>query len=262
MKGNAVHLEGLYKFAEKKEFPHAVIIESSNIEKSYQEINKIINILLCQSDTDYPCGVCSACIKIANQCHPDVKIVSLDKDSKHIKIDQIRFIRQDAHIIPNDGKYKIYILKPADCLTLQAQNAFIKILEEPPERVIFILICESTSNLLDTILSRCEVFRSIDTSTNSTSNSEVYKLAERIVNLSFQKDKLKLLELTADMCLEKTYFKELVSNVIRSFIDVIKTGKSDTLRIMKKIDDLEYLIKAVDKNLNLNLLVTYMVMIL
>lgn len=262
---NITYPNSLYKLAKERKLPHAIIIESKNIEKSYEEAIKAVNILLCKSDNQELCGKCSSCVKISNRCHPDIKTISLDSDLKHIKIDSIRVIRQDAYIIPNESSHKIYILKSSDYLTVQAQNAFIKILEEPPEKVIFILLCENISTLLDTIISRCVVFRSFDSDLEDHSNrSEIYNLSKEIVKLSFQKDKLKILELVSNINSDRGCLKELSESIIRNFIDLIKHEGAyiNISELVEKIDCLKYITKANDRNVNINLLLTYLVAIL
>ena len=116
--------------AKNEKVTHAIIIEDSNFEKALENISYFFKILLCKSKiSGKPCNVCGSCIKVEKSCHPDIKFFSLEKDSKSIKIESIRFIRKDSYIIPNEGNYKIYVLSPAETLTVQAQNAFIKLLE-------------------------------------------------------------------------------------------------------------------------------------
>lgn len=256
--------ESLYKLSREKKLPHAIIIESTDIEKAYQEVVKSVSILMCNSDVSAPCGSCNSCIKIANECHPDIKFLFLDKDSKSIKIDKIRYMRQDAYILPNEANYKVYIIKSAEYLTLQAQNAFIKILEEPPEKVIFILLCESTNNLLDTVLSRCVIFRDSTVSDTNSYKSEINNLSKEIVNLSIQRDKLEIMKILANISSERLYLNELLNCIIHNFIDFIKYNKSkiDIQKIIQKIDSLKYISEANDKNVNLNLLISYLLAIL
>lgn len=256
--------ESLYKLSREKKLPHAIIIESTDLERTYQEAIKAVNILMCNSDILTPCGSCNSCIKIANDCHPDVKVLSPDKDSKSIKVDKIRCIRQDAYIIPNESNYKVYIIKSSEYLTSQAQNAFIKILEEPPEKVIFILMCESINNLLDTILSRCVIFRDNTVSDISNHKSEIDSLSKKIVNLSIQGNKMEIMKILANINSERLYLNKLLSCIIRNFIDFIKYEKSkiDIQKIIRKIDTLKYIFEANDINVNLNLLISYLLAIL
>ena len=92
--------------------------------------------------------------KIAEGICPDVAVITAAKDRLTIGVDIIRALREDAYIAPNDLDFKVYILERTDAMTVQAQNALLKLLEEPPEAVYFLLLCENASALLPTIRSR------------------------------------------------------------------------------------------------------------
>lgn len=85
---------------------------------------------------------------------PDFKIIEAKKNESSIKIDQIRNLKADISIKPN-GKYKIYIMDGAEKMTVQAQNAILKTLEEPYSYGIIILVTKNEQSLLETIRSRC-----------------------------------------------------------------------------------------------------------
>ncbi|MBQ3817247.1 MAG: hypothetical protein II802_03115, partial [Clostridia bacterium] len=90
--------------------------------------------------------------------HPDVLSVCAQEGKKNISVAQIRELRADAYVKPHMADGKVYIISGADSMNEQAQNAFLKILEEPPAGVVFILLVESKAVLLDTIISRCVSF--------------------------------------------------------------------------------------------------------
>ncbi len=101
-----------------------------------------------------PCGCCSQCRKVLQGIHPDIAVVD-DTSRKTIPVDLIRQVCSDAYIRPNEGRRKIYLLPRAQDLGLPGQNALLKVLEEPPEAVTFLLLCENADRLLPTIRSRC-----------------------------------------------------------------------------------------------------------
>jgi DNA polymerase-3 subunit delta' len=76
-----------------------------------------------------------------------------------IKVDQVREIIATAHLAPSEGKSKVYVLRSADKMNPQAQNALLKLLEEPPSSACFILACENAAALLPTVRSRCELLQ-------------------------------------------------------------------------------------------------------
>lgn len=97
--------------------------------------------------------------KLAEGNCPDLHIVEADKGKRFIGIDKIRAIRQVAPIKPNDLDFHIFLINNAHNLTVQAQNALLKLLEEPPGAAYFFLICESASSLLSTVRSRAPILR-------------------------------------------------------------------------------------------------------
>lgn len=114
-----------------------------------------LNLLCDNRDEDgNACFRCPSCKKIMENNHPDVIRVTHEKPSI-ITVDEIREQLIDTiDIRPYYGKYKIYIVNDADLMNQQAQNALLKSLEEPPEYVVIMLLCQDEKNLLDTIYSR------------------------------------------------------------------------------------------------------------
>ncbi len=106
-----------------------------------------------------PCGECLSCRKILSGKSPDVKLIGLEDDRVTIGVETIRTLKEDMYTAPNDLSVKVYIIKDADLMTEQAQNAFLLSLEEPPEYVLFFLLCEGSVSLLETIRSRAPTLR-------------------------------------------------------------------------------------------------------
>jgi DNA polymerase-3 subunit delta' len=102
------------------------------------------------------CGQCSQCVKLGHGTHPDVKWI--ERDGKRIKIDQIRALQLDARYPPLEATKKIYVVQDIEDFSFQAANALLKILEDPPKFVVFLLTSTSV-RVLPTILSRCQVLR-------------------------------------------------------------------------------------------------------
>lgn len=95
--------------------------------------------------------------KVYSASHPDVRTVlaGQGKAKNAIAVDQVRDIVADASVVPNESDYKVYIFRDGALMNTEAQNAALKLLEEPPEYVILILIAPSASAFLPTIRSRC-----------------------------------------------------------------------------------------------------------
>ncbi len=111
------------------------------------------------------CGACDACRRIMRRKHPDVRWFSPEGAGGYL-VDQIRDIVADAAFAPIQARRKVYILDRVDLLGVQAANAFLKTLEEPPEGVVMVLLGRTRESVLPTIVSRCQVvpFRSIPAS--------------------------------------------------------------------------------------------------
>lgn len=90
---------------------------------------------------------------------PDLHLIEADRGKRMIGIDKIRAMRQIAPIRPNDLDFHIFIIRDAHNLTVQAQNALLKLLEEPPGAAFFFLLCDSAASLLSTVRSRAPILR-------------------------------------------------------------------------------------------------------
>ena len=101
------------------------------------------------------CGRCDDCRKAEAGIHPDIITVrGKNEKTGAFPIDQIRDLRRDVHILPNEGRRKIYILENVEKMTPEAQDAFLKVLEEPPAYTVFLMTAAQEDKLLSTILSR------------------------------------------------------------------------------------------------------------
>jgi DNA polymerase III subunit gamma/tau len=102
-----------------------------------------------------PCGVCDSCVSIANATSLDV--IEMDAASNN-SVDDIRDLRERVAYAPVSGRHKVYILDEAHMLSPQAWNAFLKTLEEPPPRTIFVLATTEAQKILPTVVDRCHRF--------------------------------------------------------------------------------------------------------
>ena len=102
-----------------------------------------------------PCGKCDSCLAIHNATSLDV--IEMDAASNN-SVDDIRDLREKVAYAPVSGKHKVYILDEAHMLSQQAWNAFLKTLEEPPPRTIFVLATTEAQKVLPTVVDRCHRF--------------------------------------------------------------------------------------------------------
>ena len=116
--------------------------------------------LLCPKGPHGPrggeCGACDICRRVKRKKHPDVRYFAPEGAGGYL-VDQIRDIAADTVLAPIQADRKIYILDRVDLLGVQAANAFLKTLEEPPSDVVLILLGRTRESVLPTIVSRCQV---------------------------------------------------------------------------------------------------------
>lgn len=133
-------------FSQKK-VPHAFLLLGPESDRAAQ---LLAQALLCEKRSFPPCGQCAGCRKVEKGIHPDLTVIC----EKSITVEQIRSLRTESFVLPNDADRKVTILSHATRMRPEAQNAFLKLLEQPPQGVYFLLTDEHTYGLIDTVLSR------------------------------------------------------------------------------------------------------------
>ena len=133
-------------------FPHAFIIEGEEGSGRHTLARMIAAAAVCE-DENAPCGNCRVCDLVLRDGHSDV--LTYAPEGATFKIDTVREIRDNAYVMPIEAKRKVNILIDCDKMNEPAQNAFLKVLEEPPEFMVFILITQNAQSLLTTVRSRC-----------------------------------------------------------------------------------------------------------
>lgn len=135
---------------------HAYIFEGDEGLSLYSSARLFAAALTCTGE-NAPCGECVNCRLSHSGTNPDITDVETKK--KSIGVDEVRAVSEDAYIKPFNSEKKVYIINNAHIMTPQAQNAFLKTLEEPPSFAVFILITPDEENLLQTVRSRCVTVR-------------------------------------------------------------------------------------------------------
>ena len=158
--GNRHNIEHFKEAVRKGKVSHAYIIDGPEGIGKKTFAGYIAAALLCEKGIEEgPCMVCGSCVKADTHNHPDIIWVEHDKPTV-LSIDEIRQqVIDTVDIVPYYGPYKIYIIKDAQLLNDNGQNALLKTLEEPPEYALFFLLTDNYDRLLDTIKSRCMKLR-------------------------------------------------------------------------------------------------------
>ena len=135
---------------------HAYIIEGAAGVGKRAFALEMAKAILCTAQTS-PCGVCISCRKCAEGNHPDLHFYAPDGNS--FKVDLVRDIRRGVTLTPSEGDRAVYILQDAHLMTAAAQNALLKVFEEPPLGTVFFLLTEKREALLPTVRSRGRIIR-------------------------------------------------------------------------------------------------------
>jgi DNA polymerase-3 subunit delta' len=133
----------------------AYIIEGPVRGESSDLVGRVLQMLFCKAP-ESPCGGCVPCRQALERTHPDLQWVEPQKKSRIIAIDQVRDLQQRVFQTPFCGGWKAVVVAGADRLRDASANAFLKTLEEPPDKTLFLLMTENPQYLLPTILSRCQ----------------------------------------------------------------------------------------------------------
>ena len=258
-----------YDLVSNRRMPHAVLIEGGTPE-ARQKAAKFLSMYAVCSSKNRPCEVCKNCLKAKGSGHSDIYTPKLSGKTNIISVEAVRELIKDASIIPNEADTKVFILNDVDrCMPEISQNAFLKILEEPPQSTLFILTAESSKKMLSTILSRVQVFT---LKNEKAVDEQVDALALDIIEGILSSSEQKLLLATAKLN-NRVLFKDTinaVSEYLRQGLNhsVGNTLQSDTAKAIAKkltrqriIGLIELSSKAIirsDRNVNMALLTTWL----
>ena len=184
---------------------HAYIIAGASDAERAILAGAITRAALCHGEGNlFPCGVCIPCKKALAGIHPDIMVVG--DGEKPISVGEVRQLRSDTYIRPNEGRRKVYLLPRSDRMNASAQNALLKLLEDGPAYALFLLIAENGQGMLETIRSRCERLELVSQSEDETVLTEQ---GQAILSAILGRDELALFR--ASMSMEKLGREELAS---------------------------------------------------
>jgi DNA polymerase-3 subunit delta' len=141
----------------QKKWPQASLWVGPRHASSRIFVDRLMAMIVCE-EVNAPCGACRICSLVKQGIHPDIHSIRPEAERGVIKIEQIRELQQTIYHAPQRGTKTLIVIEPADKMNMSAANALLKILEEPPAHVIFLLIAEQLSSIPATILSRCQKF--------------------------------------------------------------------------------------------------------
>jgi DNA polymerase-3 subunit delta' len=134
---------------------HAYVVVGAPREEGRILAENLLGLIFCEEHKDR-CGNCRSCRQVKDHTHPDILWIEPQKKSRKISIEQIRDLQGQVFRTSFQGGWKACVLVGADRVGEQAANAFLKTLEEPPAKCVFLLLTDSPQFLLPTVLSRCQ----------------------------------------------------------------------------------------------------------
>lgn len=257
-------------------FPHAVLIESGGAEERKKLARLIAQALVCTSSGERPCGKCAACQKAAAQAHPDILEAEGGEAVRSFHIETVREVREDVFILPNEAQNKVYLLLNAQSMSPQAQNALLKVLEEPPSYAVFLLTCDSKTKMLPTILSRVTTV-ALDapvqelTAAAGKKEQKVNDLSDQMARAVAATSEFPLLSLTGKLEKDKDLTAACLARMTLLFREAVRiscgmesadetagylAGALTQKRLLSVIGAIDSLTLSMLRNANQNLLIT------
>ncbi|WP_304979286.1 DNA polymerase III subunit delta' [Alkalihalobacillus sp. AL-G] len=214
----------------KDRLAHAYLFKGSKGTGKKQIAFHLTKAYFCRvRQSSEPCGECSDCKRIDSGNHPDVHIV--EPDGQSIKIEQIRKLQKEFSYLGLESKAKAYILEHSDKMTTQAANSLLKFLEEPGQKTIALLLTENPQQLLDTIISRCQVLtfapqsntQLIDTLINNEFPEHLSRTASALTNDQTE----------AEVFLQDEWFVQARRNVLKLMEELIQRPQRSFLALQE-----------------------------
>ncbi len=240
--------------------PHAFLIECDDGDTALSSAWYLAAVCLCEGE-DKPCGNCSSCRLIAGQNHPDISVLAPEKGKKSISVAAVRELRSDAFVRAHSDCGKVFIIDGAHKMNVQAQNALLKVLEEPPAGVYFVLTTPSRALLLETVVSRSTLLM-CGAEKTSLKENRVSKAAKEFVSLLDSGSELELLKILYPFEKNRSEADELMNELEKAITDAVRQNLKNTAklrRLNRLFSDIREYKKQLALNINLALLFSAMV---
>lgn len=212
-------LSGFFSF---RRIPHAIIVEGTTAANRLECAKFLARAMMCEGEP-IPCGECRHCRKALQDAHPDIIFCEKESGKATMGVDVIRQMKSTAFISTNEAERKIYIFCEAQDMTVQSQNALLKIFEEPPDHIAIIMTCDSKATLLETIISRGTVI-TLGESENDTASDKKRKkssdLAHTLCMLLCEDNELEFMKATG--VFEKD--KQLLSDTLKDMAEIFASA--------------------------------------
>ena len=236
LRGNHALKELLKPRLAQGKLGHAYIVAGAEGSGKHTLAAILAQAMVCAGTGAKPCGSCPDCKKALAGIHPDIITILPEPDKTAISVDQIRRMRADAYIRPNEAARKVYILEFCDRLRGEAQNAMLKLLEEGPAYAAFLLLAENQGNLLVTVRSRCETLALVAPEQELTGEEreKSARLGRELMDLWLAGDEGGLMARCAELEKEKTLTQQQFAELTRSMTDYL-TGLLPTAANRRKV---------------------------
>ena len=239
---------------------HAYIIEVNDYDSDYLLVEAFVKLILCKNNvkkvSDLNCDKCEICRLVDEGNYPDVLVV--EPDGKEIKKGQLLDLQKEYNNKSMLDSNRVYIIKEADKLNLATANSILKFLEEPEDNIVAILLTKNRYQIIDTILSRCQIIAfkrktpsNVDSDKAMTFIKYMLKNGELFVNYK---------EILDNIMPDKLVARQILEQVKLIFIDylegndvMIDLSNVDKNKVVTWVLILESEMKKLDYNVNYKL---------